>query len=239
MGLTFRDAKRVEREVRYIYYWPPVENHPGYTHALLLGKEVPHGGREEQQAFLGLLQRWYRGDDEARGVVGPRPERRDPSLRANSVWLGWPHRAPGGQGRRRLDDESARAKKLRSSGSHPDRGGIRAMPRIVRGGLIQATLCEPTTSPVAKIRSAMVDKHVALIAEAAGKGAEVVCLQELFYGPLLLRRAGDEVVRPHRARARRPDGPIDGRAGETSRDRADRPGLRGGAGGGFITTRRP
>ena len=30
------------------------------------------------------------------------------------------------------------------------------MPRIVRGGLIQATLCEPATSPVAKIKAASV-----------------------------------------------------------------------------------
>ncbi len=78
MGLTFRDANQVEREVRYIYYWPPVQNHPGYSHALLLGKEVPHGGREER-AFLGLLQRWYRGDVEARQLWA-RVERRDPSL---------------------------------------------------------------------------------------------------------------------------------------------------------------
>jgi N-carbamoylputrescine amidase len=57
------------------------------------------------------------------------------------------------------------------------------MSRIVRAGLIQATLCEPSTSPVAKIRRAMVDKHVTLIAQAAEQGAQVVCLQELFYGP--------------------------------------------------------
>jgi N-carbamoylputrescine amidase len=57
------------------------------------------------------------------------------------------------------------------------------MPRIVRGGLIQATLCEPATAPLARIKQAMVDKHVALIAKAAGQGAQVVCLQELFYGP--------------------------------------------------------
>jgi len=57
------------------------------------------------------------------------------------------------------------------------------MPRIVRAGLIQATLCEPTTSPVQKIKQAMMDKHVGLIAEAARRGAQVVCLQELFYGP--------------------------------------------------------
>ncbi|HTK77257.1 MAG TPA: nitrilase-related carbon-nitrogen hydrolase [Gemmataceae bacterium] len=57
------------------------------------------------------------------------------------------------------------------------------MPRKVRGGLIQATLCEPTTSPIEKIKRAMIDKHVALIAQAADRGAQVVCLQELFYGP--------------------------------------------------------
>ncbi|MEK6248604.1 MAG: hypothetical protein N2C12_10525, partial [Planctomycetales bacterium] len=57
------------------------------------------------------------------------------------------------------------------------------MGRVIRGGLIQATLCEPVTSPVDKIKQAMIDKHVALVADAAAQGAEVVCLQELFYGP--------------------------------------------------------
>jgi len=57
------------------------------------------------------------------------------------------------------------------------------MPRIVRAGLIQATLCEPTISPVEKIKQAMIDKHVELIAQAADKGAQVLCPQELFYGP--------------------------------------------------------
>jgi beta-ureidopropionase len=57
------------------------------------------------------------------------------------------------------------------------------MSRIVRAGLIQATLCEPATSPSAKIKQAMIDKHIALTAEAAGKGVQVLCYQELFYGP--------------------------------------------------------
>ena len=57
------------------------------------------------------------------------------------------------------------------------------MPRIVRAGLIQATLCEPATSATEKIKKAMIDKHVDLIARAADKGAQVLCLQELFYGP--------------------------------------------------------
>ena len=57
------------------------------------------------------------------------------------------------------------------------------MSRIVRAALIQATLCEPSTSSTEKIRNAMIDKHVDLIAQAADKGAQVLCLQELFYGP--------------------------------------------------------
>ena len=57
------------------------------------------------------------------------------------------------------------------------------MPRIVRGALIQATLCESATAPIEKIKQAMLDKHVGMIAEAAEKGAQVICLQELFYGP--------------------------------------------------------
>jgi N-carbamoylputrescine amidase len=78
------------------------------------------------------------------------------------------------------------------------------MPRVVRGGLIQATLCEPATSPVARIRQAMVDKHVALIAEAAGKGAQVVCLQELFYGPYF---CAEQQARWYDLTERVPDGP--------------------------------
>lgn len=57
------------------------------------------------------------------------------------------------------------------------------MPRIVRGGLIQATLSEPGNSPIEKIKKSMIDKHVGLIERAAKEGAQVVCLQELFYGP--------------------------------------------------------
>src|SRR5438105_1707988 len=60
--------------------------------------------------------------------------------------------------------------------------GAAAMASIVRGGLIQATLCEPATSPVEKIKQAMIEKHEALIAQAAGRGAQFICLQELFYG---------------------------------------------------------
>ncbi len=57
------------------------------------------------------------------------------------------------------------------------------MERMVRAALIQAKLCEDAQAPIAKIKQAMIDKHVSLMAEAAGKGAQIVCLQELFYGP--------------------------------------------------------
>jgi N-carbamoylputrescine amidase len=57
------------------------------------------------------------------------------------------------------------------------------MPRNVRAALVQATLAEPSTSPIQKIKKAMIDKHVALTAQAAAKGAQVICYQELFYGP--------------------------------------------------------
>ena len=57
------------------------------------------------------------------------------------------------------------------------------MARIVKGALIQATLSEPGTAAPAKIKKSMIDKHVAMIAQAADKGAQVLCMQELFYGP--------------------------------------------------------
>ena len=78
------------------------------------------------------------------------------------------------------------------------------MSRIVRGGLIQATLCEPATSPAATIKKAMIDKHVALIAEAADKGAQVVCLQELFYGPYF---CAEQQAKWYELTERVPDGP--------------------------------
>jgi beta-ureidopropionase len=78
------------------------------------------------------------------------------------------------------------------------------MSRVVRGGLIQATLCEPSTSPVAVVKKAMIDKHVALIAEAAKQGAQVVCLQELFYGPYF---CAEQQARWYELTERIPDGP--------------------------------
>lgn len=57
------------------------------------------------------------------------------------------------------------------------------MPRIVRGGLLQTTLATSTEQPIEQIKQAMIDKHVKMIEEAAKKGVQILCLQELFYGP--------------------------------------------------------
>ncbi len=57
------------------------------------------------------------------------------------------------------------------------------MPRIIRGGLVQTSVTHEGTAPLETIKKAMIDKTMGLIEEAARKGCQVVCLQELFYGP--------------------------------------------------------
>jgi len=56
------------------------------------------------------------------------------------------------------------------------------MARIVRGALIQTKLCTDSTE-IPVIKKAMIDRAVAQIEDAAKKGAQVACLQEIFYGP--------------------------------------------------------
>ena len=57
------------------------------------------------------------------------------------------------------------------------------MPRIVRGGLIQASVTHDGRTPPQIIKQAMIEKHLALIEQAAQRGVQILCLQELFYGP--------------------------------------------------------
>ena len=57
------------------------------------------------------------------------------------------------------------------------------MSRIVRCGLIQATNVEGAERSIEKIKKAMIDKHVAMIDDAARRSVQIICLQELFYGP--------------------------------------------------------
>jgi len=57
------------------------------------------------------------------------------------------------------------------------------MPRTVRCGLIQAKNVLGPAHSMARIRQAMVEKHLKLIRQAARKRVRILCLQELFYGP--------------------------------------------------------
>ena len=57
------------------------------------------------------------------------------------------------------------------------------MSRIVRSALIQTIAPLPGDAPLEKQKEAMIEKTVAQIHQAASKGAQIVCLQEIFYGP--------------------------------------------------------
>ncbi len=57
------------------------------------------------------------------------------------------------------------------------------MSRVVKCGLIQAANVLDTNESIEKIRTAMMEKHLPLIAEAGQRGVQILCLQELFNGP--------------------------------------------------------
>jgi beta-ureidopropionase len=79
------------------------------------------------------------------------------------------------------------------------------MPRIVRCGLIQAAnVLSPAEHGLAEVRQAMIDKHLAMIADAGRRGVRVLCLQELFYGPYF---AAEQDPRWYEFTERVPDGP--------------------------------
>jgi N-carbamoylputrescine amidase len=57
------------------------------------------------------------------------------------------------------------------------------MPRVVRCSLIQATNVAAPNRPLEEVKKAMVDKHLDYLRQAAEAGAQIACLQEIFYGP--------------------------------------------------------
>ena len=79
------------------------------------------------------------------------------------------------------------------------------MPNTVRCGLIQAG-CEfsPEKMPLGAIRKAMVAKHLRLIEQAARQHVQILCLQELFYGPYF---CAEQKARWYELTERVPDGP--------------------------------
>ncbi len=57
------------------------------------------------------------------------------------------------------------------------------MTRVIRVGLIQTSLGDDVPTELESLKAHMIEKHLALIEEAASRGVEALCLQELFYGP--------------------------------------------------------
>jgi beta-ureidopropionase len=78
------------------------------------------------------------------------------------------------------------------------------MPRITRAALIQASNALPDSTDLEAIKAAMIEKHVGLIAEAAERGANVCCLQEIFYGPYF---CAEQDPKWYRTAEQVPDGP--------------------------------
>lgn len=78
------------------------------------------------------------------------------------------------------------------------------MSRIVRCGLLQARNVVSPSEPLAQVREAMVEKHVGMIREAHGRGVQILCLQELFYGPYF---CAEQDPRWYELAERVPDGP--------------------------------
>jgi N-carbamoylputrescine amidase len=89
------------------------------------------------------------------------------------------------------------------------------MPRTVRCGLIQAAnVKSPAESSLAEVREAMIAKHVGLIEQAGSRGVQILCLQELFYGPYF---AAEQDTRWYAFTERVPGGPTVGLMQELAR----------------------
>ena len=78
------------------------------------------------------------------------------------------------------------------------------MSRIVRCSLIQAANAAPAGSSLEVTKKAMVDKHAGYIRKAAEAGAQIVCLQEIFYGPYF---CAEQAVKWYDFTEPVPDGP--------------------------------
>ena len=78
------------------------------------------------------------------------------------------------------------------------------MSRIVRVALIQARHEVHGDETVKKHKDAAIEKHLKLIKEAADKKAQIVCLQEIFYGPYF---CAEQNIKWYEATEKIPDGP--------------------------------
>jgi N-carbamoylputrescine amidase len=78
------------------------------------------------------------------------------------------------------------------------------MSRIVRCSLIQASNAAPPDASLEETKQAMIDKHLGFIRQAAWAGAQIVCLQEIFFGPYF---CAEQTTRWYDFTESIPDGP--------------------------------
>jgi beta-ureidopropionase len=78
------------------------------------------------------------------------------------------------------------------------------MARTVRGGLIQVKADVPLDGSTDDIKRRMIDKHMPLIEDAGRQRVQLLCLQELFYGPYF---CAEQEKRWYDLTERIPDGP--------------------------------
>jgi beta-ureidopropionase len=78
------------------------------------------------------------------------------------------------------------------------------MSRIVKCGLIQASNACSTDEPLEKIKRANIEKNLKFIDEAATRGVQIICMQEVFTTPYF---CAEQEPRWYAAVERIPDGP--------------------------------
>jgi len=79
-----------------------------------------------------------------------------------------------------------------------------AMGRVIRGSLIQVRADVSLEGATDDIKRRMIDKHLPLIEEAGRRGVQLLCLQELFFGPYF---CAEQQARWYQMVERMPDGP--------------------------------
>ncbi|MED0669164.1 nitrilase-related carbon-nitrogen hydrolase [Aneurinibacillus aneurinilyticus] len=88
------------------------------------------------------------------------------------------------------------------------------MSKEVVIGLIQASHDVHGNEPVKVHKEKAIAKHMVLIEEAIAKGAQIICLQEIFYGPYF---CAEQTVKWYEAAEPIPDGPTTQRFQEVAR----------------------
>jgi N-carbamoylputrescine amidase len=78
------------------------------------------------------------------------------------------------------------------------------MSRTVKCGLIQATNAGSTDGPIEDIKRRNIEKHLAMIDDAAKQGVQILCMQEVFTTPYF---CAEQQVRWYEAVEKIPEGP--------------------------------